>query len=538
MRSMCDQVHEFADGELSRADTEAFQGHLQDCPSCGRELESIFVLKGLAETAAPDGVAPATQEVRQVRNRWRLPSWLLGGGFGLAAAATAALILVPRLRSSPADEPWLAMNESRAIEPRLSDPRADRYGRHGQMRGAENDRPAPGFAVLDELERRHDTKGLVNRWLFIGEAGRARALLASPQTATGFDNERAVLALLDRNPKRALALTSAILAGEPRSPQALWNRALALRDLHADHAAAAAFDGVAALGESGWSEDARVQARDLRASAEARQQRWQSAVHATDRLGSEGATPADDVISSFPDLVRARFYEAVQTAGSRAALDRLEPTARALDHQYREPGVLTGTLDRVRRLDLRRRAPLAATYARLLASNWRGLPPDAVTDYVSALRKAGPVAHDLLLGVLLEAAATAQPGEIERLATEQQDPWFDAAVVEATLGAGQMGDEQARDQRLARAADQAAQHHLVAARLRLDLYRAYLLIGQRRLLDAEPLIERTLLAAHMSGLRAFATRPLLERAASYRDDSEVLKAYRDEVLAQKLLDAK
>jgi hypothetical protein len=49
--------------------------------------------------------------------------------------------------------------------------------------------------------------------------------------------------------------------------------------------------------------------------------------------------------------------------------------------------------------------------------------------------------------------------------------------------------------------------------------------------DAEPLIERALLAAHLRGLRAFATRPLLDRAARYRDDSAVLAAYRDEVRA-------
>jgi hypothetical protein len=529
---MCEKVHEFADGELSPADTEAFQVHLPDCRPCERELENIFALKGLAETAALRAGAPATGELRQMRRSRTRRAWVLGGGAGLAVAAAAAVFLVPRLRPSPADRPWLALNENRALEPRLSDPRADRYGRHDQMRGAGDDRRPPDYIVLEELDKRGDVKGVVNRWLFLGEPGPARTLLESAQTANGFDDERAVLALLDGHPMQALALTSAVLARHPNAPQALWNRALALRDLHADRAAAAAFDAVASLGESGWSEDARLRATDLRSMADSRRKRWNDAERAVGRLVSDGVAPRDDIISNFPDLVRSRFYEAVSSAGSRAALDRLEPTAQALDAHYHEPGVLTGRLERVRRLDLRRRAPLAATYAELLAHDWRGSTPGAVADYVTALRKAGPLAGDLLLGVLLEAAATAQPGELERLAREQQDPWFDAAVVEATLGAGLIGDEQARHQRLASAAAEAARHHLEGAHWRLELYRAYLLVEQHRLPEAERVVTDALAAWQTAGLRAFQTQPLLQRAASYPDQSEVFKAYRDEVLAE------
>ena len=79
MRSMCEKVHEFADGELSPAETESFQDHLRDCLGCARELEGIFALKGLAETSLPQSAAPATREVRQLRSRATRRGWLFGG---------------------------------------------------------------------------------------------------------------------------------------------------------------------------------------------------------------------------------------------------------------------------------------------------------------------------------------------------------------------------------------------------------------------------------------------------------------------------
>jgi hypothetical protein len=526
MKSMCDRVHEFADGELSPAETEAFQEHLRDCEGCGRELENIFALKGLAETSLPSSPAPATRELRQVRPLRARRTWLLGGVAGLAVAAAAAFPLIPRLTSSPVDRPWLTANENRAIEPRLGDPRADRYGRHEQMRGGAEAGHTPDYVILGELEKRGDRKGMINRYLFVGDAVHAGKMLAEPASAIGFENERAALALLEHQATQALTWTTAALAHDPRAPQPLWNRALALRDLKAELGAAAVFDQVAALSEPGWSEEARVQAAQLRRNADERQQRWDEARHAAERLVATGARPPDEVVARFPDLVRDRLYHALWTARSRAELDRLEPTAGALDAHYREPGVLVGALGRVQRLDLRRRAPLAATFAALSNAGWR--PAAAVSDYVTTLRKAGPVGRDLLLGVLLDAAASAPPGELDRLAAEQGDPWFEAAVVEATLGAGAIGDERAREARLARAADEARRHNLEGAALRLDIYRAYLLFGQKRDDAASKLIEHALAA---STFPAFETPRLLERARGYRDEVEILKAYRDEVVA-------
>jgi hypothetical protein len=149
------------------------------------------------------------------------------------------------------------------------------------------------------------------------------------------------------------------------------------------------------------------------------------------------------------------------------------------------------------------------------------------------LRRAGPVARDLLLGVLLGAPTAAQPGELDRLAREQNDPWFDAAVVEATLGASGSGDESAREQRLKDAAVAAGKHKLRGAQLRLGLYGAYLMLDQHRVADAEPLVQRALEEAQNRGLASFATAPLLERAAGYQGDSEVFTAYREEVVQER-----
>jgi hypothetical protein len=521
MRPFCDKVHEFADGELSPAETEAFTAHLIDCQVCGRELENIFALKALAETAAPATAAPVTREVRVVPavRRWR--TWLWGAFAGVALAGATAVLLVHRA-PSPADRPWLAANERRPIDPRLSDPRADVYGRFQQMRGAGDEAAPPAsYALLDQLERRGDLHGLINRLLLDRDLAHARARLEALGADARFDNERAVVALLDDHPDQALRLTTALLARQPRTPQALWNRALALRDLHAEEAAAAAFETLAALGEPGWSEEARRRARDLRASAELRRRDWQAAEQATARLVSDGTLPPPALVTRVPDLVRARFYDAVRVAGSRAALDHLEPLARALDAQYGEPGVLAAGLERVRRLDLRRRAPLALRYAELLSAGWQ--PSTAVTGLVKSLREAGPAGQDLLLGVLLTGQASGDPGELDRLARAQHDPWFDAAAVE--LIAAQIGDER----RLRDAVEAAAGHHLETARLRLGLYQAQLLLTQQRAAEAEAPVSAVLGAARFTALVGLIPAGLLSRAASYQGDDPVLQAFREEV---------
>jgi anti-sigma factor RsiW len=85
LRSACDQVHEFADGELPPDAADAFGQHLVDCPRCQRELEAIFALKALAETAAP----AADPRPRRSGSQW---GWLLVAGIIGVVGAVAALL--------------------------------------------------------------------------------------------------------------------------------------------------------------------------------------------------------------------------------------------------------------------------------------------------------------------------------------------------------------------------------------------------------------------------------------------------------------
>ena len=44
-------MNAFADGELAESDADSFRRHLPVCPQCLAELETIFALKALAESA-------------------------------------------------------------------------------------------------------------------------------------------------------------------------------------------------------------------------------------------------------------------------------------------------------------------------------------------------------------------------------------------------------------------------------------------------------------------------------------------------------
>jgi hypothetical protein len=95
------------------------------------------------------------------------------------------------------------------------------------------------------------------------EPERALPLLERAGAGADVDSDRAAAALLAGHPEDALRFADAALKAQPAHPQALWNRALALRDLHRTAEAFAGFAKVTALGERGWSGEARMRALTL-----------------------------------------------------------------------------------------------------------------------------------------------------------------------------------------------------------------------------------------------------------------------------------
>jgi cellulose synthase operon protein C len=549
----CQQVHAFADGELSSPASERFQEHLLDCARCLRELEDIFALRGMAETAAGKSVAPVTAQFRV--SRWPLSArrWVMGGmATALAGAVGVALLLLPGLGHRDGDrgsdgrgtataalEAWTT-GPTRRLEARLADPRADTHRPYDGHRGAGQGGGAAfstSYAGLAALQAEGDTRGLVSRLLLDGRPDEARKVLEASGKDSALDHERAVLALLDGRPEEALTFCDRVLRVSPRSAQAQWNRALALREMGLGYAAAQAFEAVAGLGEPGWSAEARTWARKQREVTDARKQRWEDAERRGLALAREYRLPDAAMYREFPDLVRSYLYAAARSAETAAQLRSLRTVAEQLDAHYGSP-VLTRYLDRLLRLDLRRRAPLARKYAQLQTSDFKEPRPGFLEDYRAELRRAGPLAADLMLGLRLETARGGAPlddageRELQALVRRQADPWFDIVLLEIVAGARspRMGEKE-REDRLLAGIDLAARNKLELRRLKLQVARGYLLLNQHRLREAEPLVRETRSAVQALGFWKMEVAPLLQMAhlAFFKQTRSSLVAYRDEV---------
>src|SRR5262249_4226852 len=127
--------------------------------------------------------------------------------------------------------------------------------------------PAPRDAIalstLARLEQRGDLEGVAAGYLLLGDAARAAAYLERAPASADVAADRALVMLTTGAPADALVALDAVLDKAPRHPQALWNRALALRDLGLVRMASDAFAAAAALGEPGWADEARERARAL-----------------------------------------------------------------------------------------------------------------------------------------------------------------------------------------------------------------------------------------------------------------------------------
>lgn len=275
MNAHCTRLHLFMDGELSESDAEGFRNHLPRCAACEGGLRDLLQLELLAARAL--GVGAAEQPVSNPRgNVVALGAWVRRNArvvAPLAMAASLCAIVVPRMMPV-AEVPavvFLENQSTRELEARLSDPRADQWRRYSPMRGGAEgteavQAPLP-LRPLAEMEERKDFRGIVAAYVLHGQWQQAQAVLAREPASLARDSDLAVVALQDGRHQDALALLDSVVRADPRNAQALWNRGLALRSLHQDARAARDFDQVAALGEPGWSDEARKLADELRAAA-------------------------------------------------------------------------------------------------------------------------------------------------------------------------------------------------------------------------------------------------------------------------------
>lgn len=412
----CDQIDLFVDGELSAEEAKAFREHLATCETCPAQLHDLMQLERLAKKAVA-GRLPAAAPARRPA---RVPMRRLM----LAAVATVAIIAVAILSRSRGPE---LPGTSRSIEGRLtasiaSDWRPYEVVRAGATPQAE---PVP-LAQLAKMESRGDYRGIAAAYLLAGDADRAESWLDKAPPSPEVAIDRAAIRIQQGRAEEALTVLDPVLRERPDDTAALWNRALALRDLGLDLAAADAFDRVAARGERGWAGEAKDRAAALRRSADERKAAYQSALAAGQAMVAGGPVLTADVARSEPGISRLYFYDAVRTATDLARLKSLEPLAAELD-------IVSGGdacarhLAAIESQDIGRRMELAKTYAAIAAGTHVPSGRD-LEAFLTRARAAG--APDIVLGTLVQTGTDLHLDELTSLAGASGDPWFVALAAQ------------------------------------------------------------------------------------------------------------
>ncbi|RKI31548.1 CHAT domain-containing protein [Corallococcus sp. AB004] len=346
----------------------------------------------------------------------------------LCMALGFVAVRVWKQRSDGPETPalWLSEAVHRPLEVRLSHPAADVYRPHEPPQGRDALAPPVPLGALSSLEERGDAHGVGVSYLLHGDTEQGLAYLKRASPSLDRDSDLAAVAILRRHPDEALTLLDATLEAMPEHPQARWNRAVVARELGLTLLSATAFEAVAVKGEPGWSDEAREQARTLRARFQARADAWKAtreAFHA--RLRSPQAPLPVEAAARFPGMARESFYELLATSESSAQVEALLPLAGVLDHAAGGGTVLEDTVRRLAALDFARRAPLAREYAKLVQDTH---PTPA--SLIERLRQE-PTAKDLLLGALLRTPGVARTHEeLRALTVGETDPWILSRVAQ------------------------------------------------------------------------------------------------------------
>jgi hypothetical protein len=492
MTDACVDLVRFADGELEPERAEAFRAHLLGCNACrdgllealqlGTRLAGLPALAAQPEPAAqraraadaaravPAGLAPVRPP------GWRNPNRLRrhGGWSGAATAAMALAMLVLRAPEPEAPADPFAQLTERPYEIRLAYSDAGRYRpTRNQLRGGGGPDPAViPYAALDALQRRRDGYALAiaRAWNGVDPARVAEQLRGLAPTPSvrgdlaaieilikGHEDVESVLAELE-------GLRGSAAPGVAHA--ARWNYALLLSRLGLELSAAQAFRAIASEREPGWAGEAALRAQAAERAGQDSRDRWQRAFAVGAGLIAADAPAPIEVVRSVPGMMRAYFYNAVRTAASRERALALAPIAAELDRVGGAP-ILSAYVQRVARLELRRRAPLADAYARLLQD-----APITASEHVALLAPA-PSADvaDIVMGAMVQLDVVAeQAAAFRRLADQTSDPWFEVVLAKAEATADvQRGDWLGAEARL-RAAEKLCGDPAVAYQC-LDLHR-------------------------------------------------------------------
>jgi hypothetical protein len=435
-----ERTHALADGELIGDAADAARDHLATCAACRAELADVLQLD--AAVAAAGHRAPVIDLAWYRQRRLQVAA----AAVAAAAAVVVYLALPSRHPGAPAGaedgiEVALALAPHRVTEARMAWPGAAPYRSYDVPRAGEAPHEAIDLMAIARLDRRGDRHGVGVLELLNGERRQAASYLERAGDSPDVMADRAALALADHQPERALALADAALARRAGHPAALWNRALALRDLGLSRSSAAVFREVARLGEPGWAEEARQRASTVDREVTAAQQRYDrinraSAALALGKNRGEIELLPDDARAQ-PGFARGVLYDAIRSAATPAQLAALQPLADAIDGADQD----TAMADAIARARANLHPELSRQYAEMIRSlaaemqiiprtgDERPVPAGAErAKLVAGLRAAR--ADDLLIGVLMKTGDdrwTVNAKEIDefaRLTAASPDPWM------------------------------------------------------------------------------------------------------------------
>jgi hypothetical protein len=415
MSDLHDRVHAFADGELSPEEAASFRDHLADCASCQSELQDILQMQafGAAERSAQlaaAGVTPMPMRRRSTRV-WATVSTLV--------AAAAALVVFVRLQGQ--DE-LLATGAVRHLEARSSYAAADHYRRYDVDRASVAQHDRPSLKLMAKLEEKGDFRGLAAAYLLAGDREQAAAALEKAGHSPEVDNERAVLAIEKGDFESAIVLCDSALHARPSMTQALWNRAIAERELGLTNQAAHSFGEVAAKNEPGWADEARQRQAALQKQADAEKAAYDALNAAGDKMIAGG--PVLSLESARISRGDARHFlgEAVRTADSRERVLSMLPLAQEVD-RLDHNDYLERYVKSVATSEFKVRGPVSAA---LLALNQRKTPTNAQTvEALIARAKAAGQKDQVAAGYFLaNSLGLAHVAEFRQAARELGDPNF------------------------------------------------------------------------------------------------------------------
>lgn len=426
-----ERVHALADGELSGAEADAVRDHLATCAACQAELAEVLQLDAAVAKRAVARRAPEVVSLAWYRRR-RVQL----AAVALAAAAGVAIYVALPGRGTPVGPGpvAIALAPRRVVEARLSWPGAAAYRVYDVPRAGEPPHEAIALTSLAALEDQGDHQGVGVLALLNGDRRQAAAQLERAGDSAGVLSDRAALALADAQPERALALADAALVKEASHGAALWNRALALRELGLLRAAAEAFRDVAARGEPGWADEARQRAVALDAGIDAIAQRFERMNRASVALaGGELSTGLSiEDVRAMPGFARGSLYDAIRSSVTPAQLAALQPLCEAVDAADRD----TAMADALARAQAALHPALSKQYREMLralaverqAGAAAGTAGAARTQFLATLRAAH--ADDLQIGALLKLSADrrtvdrADLAEFAKLTAASPDPWM------------------------------------------------------------------------------------------------------------------